>query len=57
MAREITDRQIMEVIHDRKKSRKDREREAVEMVRQQQREAREGGQTDEGTSKLRGRGR
>jgi hypothetical protein len=43
MAREITDRQIMEVIHDRKKSRKDREREAVEMVRQQQREAREGG--------------
>ena len=38
----ITDRQIMEVIHDSKKSRKEREREAVEMVRQQQREAREG---------------
>ncbi len=35
----ITDQQIMNVIHDNTKSRKDREREAVEMVRQQQREA------------------
>ena len=31
----ITDEQIFAVIHDKEKSRKDREREAVDMVRQQ----------------------
>ena len=36
----ITDQQIMDVIHDNTKSRKDREREAAKMVRQQQREQR-----------------
>ena len=35
----ITNEQIVAVIHDKEKSRKDREREAVDMVRQQMAEA------------------
>ena len=35
----ITDEQIIAVIHDKSKSREDRQREAVDMVRQQMAEA------------------